>query len=49
MLRYVISLRLIMLAAAAGTAIGAAIMFWQGGAMILARGSISTPARSQSS
>jgi len=38
MLRYVISLRLIMLAAAAGTAIGAAIMFWQGGSMILRAG-----------
>lgn len=35
MLRYVISLRLIMLVAAAGTGIGAAIMFWQGSAMIL--------------
>ena len=34
LLRYVISLRLIMLAAAAGTAMGAAIMFWQGSALI---------------
>jgi len=34
MLRYVISLRLIMLVAAAGTAMGAAIMFWQGSALI---------------
>ncbi|HWK34059.1 MAG TPA: YqhA family protein [Hyphomicrobium sp.] len=34
MLRYIISLRLIMLVAAAGTATGAAIMFWQGSAMI---------------